>query len=145
MCNHNEALSHKSLGALNIRACRMMYSMKLQCINWSNHKNVHCMRLHYALRHHICILASWTNHVLMSQQKAIKPRTQDSQRKMLYEMNEGSLVDNWNTRNLSCRRFNSMLESLRIQASNRNISKISFLCSSCLQENLHSFHDNRSN
>ena len=29
----------------------------------------------------------------------------------IHEMNEGSLVDNWNTRNLSCRRFDSMLES----------------------------------
>ena len=79
----NEALLCKSFGTLNnqlpnyimniydfIRACRMNLddtacSQSQACMNWSNHKNVHCMRLNH-VRCRICNLASWTNHMLMS-------------------------------------------------------------------------------
>ena len=64
----------------------MNWNLTIQ--DWSNHKNVHCTKLHHAARcHHICNFAIWTNHVLISwltnQQKAIKPRTKDRQRNSL--------------------------------------------------------------
>ena len=45
-----------------IRACRMIQQSQA-CMNWSNHKNVHCMGLHYTQRYNF---ASWTNHMLIS-------------------------------------------------------------------------------
>ena len=72
-----------NLDYLDDAAC----SQSQACMTWNNHKNVHCMRLHEAWRR-ICNLASQLDKpradvVTMSQQKAIKPRTKDSQRKSL--------------------------------------------------------------
>ena len=107
---YNEALLCISLGALNNQLPRPKYialagwytacshevrvwsqaSMNWNSTihDWSNHKNMHCMRLYHAAHYcNICNLASWTNHMLiswsMNLRKAVKPRTQDSQRKSL--------------------------------------------------------------
>ena len=103
----NEALSYKSLGALNNqlprpkynRTCRMIYIQHIMKSEseakqtWTGVTTRMCTVWDYTMRHAATTfaiwpwLASWTNHVLMvwsmSQQRAIKPRTQDSQRKSL--------------------------------------------------------------
>ena len=56
-------------------------------INWSmsNHKNAHYMRLHHTRAAHLQFGQLEKPHadVMLNQQKAIKPRTQDGQRKSL--------------------------------------------------------------
>ena len=69
-------------------ACSHEVRVNQACMNWSNDKNESALNeIAPGMQRHIYSLASWTNHVLMSwlmsQQKAIKIRTQDSQRKSL--------------------------------------------------------------